>query len=74
MLARIEGAPEGIKGISLFIVPKFLRRRRRQSVGERNGVSCGSIEDKMGIHGNSTCVMNYDGATGWLVGEPRTRA
>ena len=68
VLARIEGAPEGIKGISLFIVPKFLVNADG-SLGARNGVICGSIEHKMGIHGNSTCVMNYDGATGWLVGE-----
>ncbi len=67
VLARIEGAPEGTKGISLFIVPKFL-------VGEdgapaaRNGVTCGAIEHKMGIHANATCVMNYDDATGYLIG------
>jgi alkylation response protein AidB-like acyl-CoA dehydrogenase len=69
VLARIEGAPEGVKGISLFIVPKYLPTKDG-GVGARNGVSCGSIEAKMGIHGNSTCVMNYDDATGWLVGEP----
>ncbi len=69
VLARIEGAPEGVKGISLFIVPKFLPTKDG-AVGARNAVSCGSIEEKMGIHGNSTCVMNYDGATGWLVAEP----
>jgi alkylation response protein AidB-like acyl-CoA dehydrogenase len=68
VLARIEGAPEGTKGISLFVVPKVLPNADG-SLGARNGVSCGSIEEKMGIHGNSTCVMNYDGATGWLVGE-----
>jgi acyl-CoA dehydrogenase len=68
VLARIEGAPAGIKGISLFVVPKFLPGSDG-SVGARNAVMCGSIEEKMGIHGNSTCVMNYDGATGWLVGE-----
>ncbi len=68
VLARIEGAPAGIKGISLFVVPKFLVNPDG-SVGARNGVVCGSIEHKMGIHGNSTCVMNYDNATGWLVGE-----
>ncbi|HRE20401.1 MAG TPA: acyl-CoA dehydrogenase C-terminal domain-containing protein [Rhabdaerophilum sp.] len=67
VLARIEGAPEGVKGISLFVVPKFMPKADG-SVGARNAVSCGSIEHKMGIHGNSTCVMNYDGATGWLVG------
>ncbi|WP_336487149.1 acyl-CoA dehydrogenase C-terminal domain-containing protein [Methylobacterium nigriterrae] len=68
VIARIEGAPAGTKGISLFVVPKFLVNSDG-SPGARNGVSCGSIEHKMGIHGNSTCVMNYDGATGWLVGE-----
>ncbi len=68
VLARIEGAPAGTKGISLFVVPKFLVNADG-SLGARNGVSCGSIEHKMGIHGNSTCVMNYDGATGWLVGQ-----
>ena len=68
VLARIEGAPEGTKGISLFVVPKFLPSADG-GVGARNAVSCGSIEEKMGIHGNATCVMNYDGATGWLVGE-----
>ncbi|MCA3563309.1 MAG: acyl-CoA dehydrogenase C-terminal domain-containing protein [Methylocystis sp.] len=67
VIARIEGAPAGTKGISLFVVPKFLVNPDG-SLGARNGVSCGSIEHKMGIHGNSTCVMNYDGATGWLVG------
>ncbi|MDQ3561178.1 MAG: acyl-CoA dehydrogenase family protein, partial [Pseudomonadota bacterium] len=68
VLARIEGAPEGTKGLSLFVVPKFVPDREGQP-GDQNAVSCGSIEAKMGIHGNSTCVMNYDGATGWLVGE-----
>ncbi len=68
VLARIEGAPAGVKGISLFVVPKFLVGEDG-SLGERNAVSCGSIEHKMGVHGNSTCVMNYDGAKGWLVGE-----
>ena len=68
VLARIEGAPDGTKGISLFVVPKFLPDADGNA-GARNAVSCGSIEEKMGIHGNATCVMNYDGATGWLVGE-----
>jgi alkylation response protein AidB-like acyl-CoA dehydrogenase len=68
VLARIEGAPAGVKGISLFVVPKFLVKPDG-SLGVRNGVTCGSIEHKMGIHGNSTCVMNYDNATGWLVGQ-----
>ena len=68
MLARIEGAPAGVKGISLFLVPKVLVNDDG-SLAERNKVSCGSIEHKMGIHGNSTCVMNYDSAKGWLVGE-----
>ncbi|AXV14360.1 acyl-CoA dehydrogenase [Neorhizobium sp. SOG26] len=67
VLARIEGAPEGTKGISLFIVPKFLVNEDG-SLGSRNGVSCGAIEEKMGIHGNATCVMNYDEATGYLIG------
>ncbi|MTI18804.1 acyl-CoA dehydrogenase [Rhodobacteraceae bacterium RKSG542] len=68
VLARIEGAPEGTKGISLFVVPKFTLDGDGNPA-ERNAVSCGSLEEKMGIHGNSTCVMNYDGATGWLLGE-----
>jgi alkylation response protein AidB-like acyl-CoA dehydrogenase len=68
VLARIEGAPEGTKGLSLFVAPKMLSNPDG-SLGARNAVSCGSIEHKMGIHGNSTCVMNYDGATGWLLGE-----
>jgi 3-(methylsulfanyl)propanoyl-CoA dehydrogenase len=67
VLARIEGAQAGIRGISLFVVPKFLPAADG-SPGHRNGVTCGSIEEKMGIHGNATCVMNYDDATGWLVG------
>jgi len=69
VLAKIAGAPDNVKGISLFIVPKFLVNEDG-SLGERNPVTCGSIEHKMGIHGNSTCVLNYDGATGYLVGEP----
>ena len=68
MLARIEGAPAGVKGISLFVVPKALVNDD-DSLGERNKVTCRSIERKMGIHANSTCVMNFDGAQGWLVGE-----
>ncbi|PQA89165.1 acyl-CoA dehydrogenase C-terminal domain-containing protein [Hyphococcus luteus] len=68
VLARIEGAPEGVKGISLFIVPKY-HINDDGSLGERNGVMCGSIEEKMGIHANSTCVLNYDDATGYLLGE-----
>ena len=68
VLARIEGAPAGVKGISLFLVPKFLPSADG-GVGERNGVMCGSIEHKMGIHGNTTAVLNFDGAKGWLVGE-----
>jgi acyl-CoA dehydrogenase len=68
VLARIEGAPEGIRGVSLFIVPKVMVNADG-SLGARNGVSCGSIEHKMGIHGNSTCVMNYDNAAGFLLGE-----
>ena len=69
VLAKLPGAPEGTKGISLFLVPKFLVNEDG-SLGDRNAVSCGGLEEKMGIHGNATCVMNYDGATGWLVGEP----
>jgi len=68
VLAKTPGAPDSSKGISLFVVPKFMVGEDG-SLGERNAVSCGSIEHKMGIHANSTCVMNYDGATGWLVGE-----
>jgi acyl-CoA dehydrogenase len=67
VLARMEGAPEGTKGISLFIVPKFMVGADG-AAGDRNGVSCGAVEHKMGIHGNSTCVMNYDEATGFLIG------
>jgi alkylation response protein AidB-like acyl-CoA dehydrogenase len=66
VLARIEGAPPGIRGLSLFIVPKILIGPDG-ALGARNAVSCGAIEEKMGIHGNATCVMNYDGATGWLI-------
>ncbi|ARN81885.1 acyl-CoA dehydrogenase C-terminal domain-containing protein [Methylocystis bryophila] len=68
-LARIEGAPAGVKGISLFLAPKFLINPDG-SLGPRNKLSCGSIEHKMGIHGNATCVMNYEGARAELVGEP----
>ena len=68
VLAKIPGGPEGVKGISLFVVPKFLINDDG-SLGARNPVSCGKIEEKMGIHGNATCVMNYDEATGWLVGQ-----
>jgi alkylation response protein AidB-like acyl-CoA dehydrogenase len=68
VLARIEGAPAGTKGTSLFIVPKTLVNDDG-SLGAPNSVACGSIEEKMGIHGNATCVMNYDGATGYLIGE-----
>ncbi len=64
VLARMPDAPEGTKGISMFVVPKF------DLDGTRNGVSCGSIEEKMGIHGNATCVLNFDDARGYLVGEP----
>ena len=68
VLARIEGAPAGIKGTTLFIVPKFLPKANG-TPGARNAVSCGSIEEKMGIHANATCVMNYDNASGFLIGE-----
>ncbi len=67
VLARIEGAPMGTKGISLFVVPKFLVNENG-SLGARNGVVCGKIEEKMGIHGNATCVLNYDDAVGYLCG------
>ena len=69
VLARLPDAPAGIKGISLFLVPKFMVNEDG-SLGERNPVFCGSIEHKMGIHASSTCVMNFDGATGYLVGQP----
>jgi hypothetical protein len=68
VLARIEGAPAGIKGISLFVVPKFLVNADG-SLGERNGAACAGLEHKMGIHGNATCVMAYENAKGWLVGQ-----
>lgn len=68
VLAKATGSPDTVKGISLFIVPKYLVNEDG-SLGARNAVTCGSIEHKMGIHGNSTCVMNYDGATGYLIGE-----
>ncbi|MCF6443998.1 acyl-CoA dehydrogenase C-terminal domain-containing protein [Nereida sp. MMG025] len=68
VLAKIPGEPDDIKGVSLFIVPKFLVNADG-SLGERNALSCGGLEKKMGIHGNATCVMNYDGATGYLIGE-----
>ncbi len=67
VLARLPGAPKGTKGISLFIVPKF-NLNADGSIGERNGVRCGSIEHKMGIHGNATCVINFDNAKGFLIG------
>jgi alkylation response protein AidB-like acyl-CoA dehydrogenase len=67
VLARLPDAPKGSKGISMFIVPKFLPDENGEA-GERNTLSCGSIEEKMGIHGSCTCVMNYDGAKGWLIG------
>jgi butyryl-CoA dehydrogenase len=69
VLARLPGAPKGIKGISLFLVPKYLVKDDG-SLGSRNSVACGSIEHKMGIKASSTCVLNFDEATGWLVGEP----
>jgi len=68
VLAKRAGAPDNVKGISLFVVPKFLVNEDG-NLGERNAVSCGALEKKMGIHGNPTCVMNYDGAKGWIVGE-----
>jgi alkylation response protein AidB-like acyl-CoA dehydrogenase len=69
ILARLPDAPEGTKGISLFVAPKFLVNEDG-SLGERNGFRCGGLEHKMGIHASPTCVMNYDGAKAWLVGEP----
>ena len=69
VLAKLPDAPKGTKGISLFIIPKYLPAADG-SVGERNGVRCGSIEHKMGIHGNATAVLNFDNATGYLIGEP----
>jgi alkylation response protein AidB-like acyl-CoA dehydrogenase len=69
VLARLPDAPEGSKGISLFLVPKFIPNADGQP-GERNGIACGAIEEKMGIHGNATCQMNLDGARGWLIGQP----
>ncbi len=69
VLAKLPDAPEGSRGISMFLVPKFLVNDDG-SLGERNQFGCGSIEHKMGIHGSATCVMNFDGAKGWLVGEP----
>ena len=69
VLARLPDAPGGTKGISLFVVPKFIPDASGNP-GERNTVKCGSIEHKMGIHGNATCVINLDGARGWMVGEP----
>ena len=68
VLAKIPGGPDGIKGVSLFVVPKFMVNDDG-SLGARNGVAVGSIEEKMGIHGNSTCVMNYDDAIGYMIGE-----
>lgn len=68
VLARVDGAPEGTRGISLFLVPKFLVEEDG-SLGQRNAVTCGAIEKKMGIKGSATCVMNFDGATGFLLGE-----
>ena len=69
VLAKRAGAPDNVKGISLFVVPKFLVNEDG-SLGERNTLGCGALEKKMGIHGNATCVMNYDDAKGWIVGEP----
>jgi len=68
VLAKIPGGPDGIKGVSLFIVPKF-HINENDTLGARNGVSCGKLERKMGIHGNATCVMNFDGAQGYLLGD-----
>ncbi|MDO6460170.1 acyl-CoA dehydrogenase [Granulosicoccaceae sp. 1_MG-2023] len=69
VLARLPDAPEGVKGISLFVVPKFILNAEGEA-GEPNSVRCLSIEHKLGIHGSPTCVMSFEGATGYLVGEP----
>ncbi|MDP1734574.1 MAG: acyl-CoA dehydrogenase C-terminal domain-containing protein [Sulfuritalea sp.] len=69
VLARLPDAPKGTKGISLFIVPKFIPNADG-TLGARNAIICGALEDKMGIHGNSTCQMNLDDATGWIIGQP----
>ncbi|MCX8498943.1 MAG: acyl-CoA dehydrogenase family protein, partial [Caulobacteraceae bacterium] len=68
VLARIEGAPAGVKGISLFIVPKHIPDAQGHP-GARNSANCVGLEEKMGIHGSATCVMSYEDATGWLIGE-----
>ncbi len=70
VLARLPDAPEGVKGISLFVVPKFFANEDGSVGGRNSGVTCGSIEHKMGIKASATCVMNFDGAKGWLVGQP----
>jgi alkylation response protein AidB-like acyl-CoA dehydrogenase len=72
VLAKLPGAPDGVRGISLFLVPKFNLKGSgaNAEIGPRNGVSCGSIEKKMGIHGSATCVLNFDDAEGFLIGEP----
>ena len=69
VLARLPGDPVGTKGISLFLVPKFIPQADG-TLGARNSITCGAIEEKMGIHGNSTCQMNLDEATGWIIGQP----
>ena len=71
VLAKLPDAPDGVRGISLFLVPKFIVKGKKDNaeIGPRNGVSCGSIEKKMGIHGSATCVLNFDQAKGYLVGE-----
>jgi alkylation response protein AidB-like acyl-CoA dehydrogenase len=69
VLAKLPDAPAGPKGISLFLVPKFMVNADG-SLGPRNALSCGSIEHKMGIKASATCVMNFDGATGWIVDAP----
>ncbi len=69
VLARLPDAPAGVKGISLFVVPKF-KVGRDGRLGERNALACGAIEHKMGIKGSATCTMNFDGAEGWLIGQP----
>jgi len=72
VLAKLPDAPDGVRGISLFLVPKFNLKGSgtNAEIGPRNGVSCGSIEKKMGIHGSASCVLNFDDAEGFLIGEP----
>ena len=70
VLARLPDAPAGSRGISMFIVPKFKVATATAAMGERNAVAAGAIEHKMGLKGSATCVMNFDGAEGYLIGQP----